>query len=107
MPNKRSPHAFALKLLRESALFDYRNSEQLNQIDAQIFVDAMLSEYPTIDVDQVLTFLPLNVLTAGLVLKDRYGQGVLQQPGKPPRNLCVSEWREQMRLLAYQKNGAL
>jgi len=107
MPNRKSPKGYALNFLRKSALYDQPTKEQLNQTSPKEFTCALQESFPGLNVDSVLQNLPASALTYGLVLKNRHGQGALQQAGQPPKPLKGVEWSEQMRLQAYQKNGVL
>jgi len=107
MPNRKSPTGYALNFLRKSALYDQPTKEQLNRTNPNEFTEALQAAFPGVNVDLVLPNLPASALTDGLVLKNRHGQGALQIAGKPSKPLKVVEWREQMRLCAYQKQGVL
>jgi len=107
LPHRKSPQAYALNLLRRAALFDQPTKEQLNRMAPDEFTDALLNAFPCVNADSILQNLPTATLVDGLVLKNRQGQGALQPVGHPPKPLKVNEWQEQMRLNAYQKQGAL
>ncbi|MCL2641955.1 MAG: hypothetical protein FWD52_00330 [Candidatus Bathyarchaeota archaeon] len=103
LQRRESAKKYALSLLSDLALYDLEEHEQINTLlQPTDFSNALTNQYPNVDADTILPELPPDSLEKGLVLKDRYGRGALQQDDKPNKTLTVDQWREQFRLQLYQ-----
>jgi hypothetical protein len=107
MPHSRKPLGYALSLLRKSAYHDRELQEHINRTDKIEYNQALKAEFPQLDPDTIIEYLPVNAVIGGLVLNNARGEGALEQQGKPPQHLTVEAWCEQMRLHAYEKHGVL